>query len=374
MRIADLATPAALVELPALRANIAAMAARAAALGCRLRPHVKTHKCSDIARLQVAAGATGVTVSTLAEARAMAGAGIEDMVYAVPVSPARAAEAAGLRGSGVKIQLLVDSRDAAYAVSRAAREAGLLMPTWLKVDCGAGRAGVDPEGREALELARLIAGLPGLHFAGILTHAGQAYRCTTREAVVEAARRERDVTVALAQRLRKAGLPAAVSIGSTPTLQAVDHLDGVDEVRPGNYVYFDATQVALGSCTWRECAFTVLATVIGRYPQRRRLLLDAGALALSRDEGPRHIHPECGFGVLLDLVSGAPLPGLRIVSLTQEHATVEVAEAAPDVPFTLGDRVRVVPNHSCLAAACFDRVHAVEGDQVVAIWPTARGW
>lgn len=375
MRVADLATPAALVELPILRANIAAMAARAAALGCRLRPHVKTHKCPEIARLQMQAGAAGITVSTLAEARAMAGAGISDMVYAVPVAPQRVAEAVALHLGGLTLHLLVDGADAAAAVSAHAAAAGAAVPVWLKVDCGAGRAGVAPGDPGSVALARRIADLPGVAFAGVLTHAGQAYRCASREEVADAARQERDTAVGFAERLGAAGVPrAAVSIGSTPTVTAVNHLAGVDEIRPGNYAYFDATQVALGSCTWRECAFTVLATVIGVYPERRRFLLDAGALALSRDEGPRHIHPTCGFGVVLDSRTGAPTPGLRIVALTQEHAAVETVGATAGFPYAVGDRVHVVPNHSCLAAACFDVVHAVEGGRVVGRWPTARGW
>lgn len=368
MSVNELATPAVLVDRGILQSNIAAMANRARELGCRLRPHVKTHKCPHIARLQLQAGAAGLTVSTLAEARAMAGAGVSDLLYAVPVAPDRVTEVIALRRQGCAVQVLVDGARAAAAVAEGAVSAGLVIPVWLKVDCGAGRAGVDPEDPESVTLARHLAGLPGVRLAGLLTHAGQAYGCASRGEIAEVARRERDCTVAFGRRLRAAGLPGLeVSIGSTPTLTAVDHLAGVDEVRPGNYVYFDATQVALGSCTWTECALTVLATVIGCHPRRRRLLLDAGALALSKDPGPRHLDPGCGFGRILD-------SGLPILALTQEHATVEVPPECDPGAFPVGTRVRVVPNHSCLAAACFDHVTVVEGDQVVARWPTVRGW
>ena len=368
MGINELATPAVLVDRNILQSNIAAMASRARELGCRLRPHVKTHKCPDIARLQLQAGASGITVSTMAEARAMVAAGIADILYAVPVAPDRVPEAIALHQQGHSIHLLVDGAPAGEAVSGRAAAIGVLIPVWLKVDCGAGRAGVDPEDPESMALALHLAGLPGVRLAGVLTHAGQAYGCSSRAEIAAAARRERDVTVAFGRRLRAAGLPGVeVSIGSTPTLTAVDHLAGVDEVRPGNYVYFDATQVALGSCSWSECALTVLATVIGCYPRRRRLLLDAGALALSKDPGPRHLDPGCGFGRILD-------PGYRLLALTQEHATVEVPPGDDPTAFPVGTRLRVVPNHSCLAAACFDHVNLVEGDQVVARWPTVRGW
>ncbi len=179
---------------------------------------------------------------------------------------------------------------------------------------------------------------------------------------------------AFADRLRRAGIEVPeVSVGSTPTMSVVDDLTGITEIRPGNYAFFDAFQAAIGSCRVRDCAFTVLATVIGCYPEAGRLVLDAGALALSRDPGPTHVDPDCGSGRVCGL-DGGELEGLRLVSLSQEHGIVTVAPPARASDLPIGTRLRIVPNHSCLAAACFDRYHVADGDRIVDEWRPVRGW
>jgi D-serine deaminase-like pyridoxal phosphate-dependent protein len=150
----------------------------------------------------------------------------------------------------------------------------------------------------------------------------------------------------------------------------VDQLGGIREIRPGNYVYFDATQAALGACALSEAAFFVLATVISANPDR--LVLDTGALALSRDAGPRHLDPHFGFGLLADLSGSLLHEGLRVEALTQEHAVVPLR--GRDAALGLGDRVLVLPNHACLSAACFDRVHVVQAGEIIGVHATCRGW
>ena len=372
MHISHLPTPALLVDLDVLEANIAHAAARARTLGVAWRPHGKTHKCGDIARMQLEAGAIGLAASTLAEARAFASAGTRDLVWAVPVPADRVTEAldlaADLAALGCRFHLLVDHPAAAARLAEDGRTASVL----LKVDCGSHRAGVDPLDPASVEMAAGIAGHPHLQFAGILAHAGHAYGCRSREEAMAVAAEERDVTAAFAARLRTAGIQVpAVGVGSTPTVAAVDHLEGITEIRPGNNVFHDAFQVAIGTCTLDDVAVSVLATVTGRHPARDAVVLDAGSLALSADPGPRHVDPDCGYGVLLDL-EGAPLAPLRLAGLTQEHAVVR--GPVPDGSLTWGSRVRVVPNHACLAVACHERIHAVRRGWVAATWPIARGW
>ena len=265
----SLLTPCALVDLDRLERNATDMAARCARLGVRLRPHVKTHKCVEAAKVQLGGRPGGLTVSTLAEARALAAAGFDDLTYAVPIAPARLPAVLELVRRGVRLGLLVDHPTAAAEVAAAAAAAGLRLAVWLKVDCGGRRAGVDPVRDDALGLARSLAGSPYLDLAGILTHAGHAYRCRDRAEAAAVAVEERDVMVAFADRLRAAGVPATeVSVGSTPTVTAAEDLTGVTEVRPGNYAFFDAFQVAVGSCSLEDVAFSVLVTVIGHYPAR----------------------------------------------------------------------------------------------------------
>lgn len=375
VRIEHLRTPAALVDLPALERNAARMAGKASRLGVALRPHVKTHKCVEIARLQTRGHSGAITVSTLAEARAFHAAGFTDITYAVPVPLPAVPEAAELMARGCSLNLLLDGEAALAGLEAFSASRPIRFPLFLKVDCGYHRAGVDPEREESVAFARRLSRSPAVSFRGILTHAGHAYRCGNREEAARVAAQERDLMVSFASRLRAAGIEVpAVSVGSTPTCCAVEGLPGVTEMRPGNYAFFDAFQAAIGTCAREDAlAFTVLTTVIGHYPARGEMLLNAGALALSKDEGARHVDPACGFGLLCD-ASGAFVPGLRLAALSQEHGQVSDARAEDFARFPVGSLMRVVPNHSCLAAACFDRYHVVRGGEVTDEWRTVRGW
>ena len=348
MHLADLPTPAAAVDLDRVEANCRWMKDRASTLEVRLRPHVKTHKCPELARLQTDGEA--VTVSTLAEAHGFAGH-FPDLLYAVPLAPDRAEEAASIRG----LTVLVDSEEAIRA---------LRQPAMLKIDCGYHRAGVPPE--RALPLARALDERG--YFAGLLTHAGHSYDARDLGEVRRIAAEERDVMVALAAELRAAGLEVpCVSIGSTPTLRQVDHLAGIDEIRPGNYVFFDGCQTALESCTAEQEALCVVSSVVGVYPWRDAAVLDAGALALSKDRGATHRGAR-GYGRVTDL-EGRPLP-VALSGLSQEHGKLHGAVGG----LRVGQKVLVWPQHSCLAAGAHGRLHAHRAGRVEASWPTVRGW
>ena len=363
MKLEDLPTPALLVDLDRVEANCAAMSARAHRLGVKLRPHMKTHKCVEIGRLQVAGHFGGITVSTLAEARHFAAAGVSDITLAVPLAPARAQEAVSL---GVNV--LVDSVEAIDAIESASSTGGTPR-VWLKVDCGYGRAGVRPGSESAMALARRLDDSPHVEFAGLLTHGGHSYDCVDPAGILAVAQQERDEVTQFADLLRDEGIVVTgVSVGSTPTMMHVDHLRGVTEMRPGNYALFDRFQAAIGSCTLDDVAVTVLGSVLSVFPDRA--ILDVGALSLSKDPGPTHVDPGCGFGRLLG-VDNQPLSGLSLVGISQEHGKVK----GPGAPhLTVGDRVRVMPNHSCLSMACFPVVHGVRGTEVVAEWSPCRGW
>lgn len=373
MNIADLPTPALLLDAARMRRNASRMGRRARELGARLRPHVKTHKCVEVARAQTAGHFGGITVSTLAEARAFAEAGFRDITYAVPIEPGKFAPAAELARRIESFAVVTDAMTVPSLLDEAARRAGVTFDVFLEVDCGDHRCGVDPAAPESIEIALEITGSRRLRFAGILTHAGHSYRCHTREEVLEVARAERDVMTAMTERLHASGIDVpVVSIGSTPTITAVDHLDGIDEVRPGNYIFFDEFQTAIGSCAPEECAVSVLAAVVHRDRSRGTVVLDAGALALSKDTGARHVDPSCGFGRVVAL-DGTCL-GLRVASLSQEHAVIAVGESGLLERLQVGERLRVVTNHSCLTVAQFDHFDVVEGDRVVDRWTIHRGW
>jgi D-serine deaminase-like pyridoxal phosphate-dependent protein len=368
----ELSTPAAVVDLQVLTRNATAMTDRINRLGARLRPHIKTHKCAEIARLQVPDQGVGITVSTLAEARFFAGAGFNDITYAVPIAPGRIAEAVELADQVDRLHLLIDSRYTVREAERCARERQTRLPMLLKVDCGGGRAGVDPDSPSSLALAEQIHGSSWLELDGILTHAGHAYSCHDRQEIVCVARQERQVMVDFADKLAGNGITVpTISIGSTPTMALCEDLGGINEVRPGNYVFYDVYQAAIGVCSLADIALSVIVTVVGAYPERNQVVIDAGALALSKDPGPVHVDPECGFGVVLQ-TDGAET-GLRVTSLSQEHGAIRCSprQAEELQPGTL---LRVLPNHSCLTAAMFDRYHILDRGQITDIWRPVRGW
>lgn len=337
------------------------MAARADALGVKLRPHIKTHKCVEIGLGQRELGARGITVSTLEEARIFAAHGFDDITWAFPLVPDRLPEVERLAGD-VRLGVVIDSGIALQAL----RDHRLGIGVWVKVDCGYHRAGVDPASPGLEELAAAIEASPGLAFRGLLSHSGHAYRGRSPEHIRGIAEEERRVMTEAADRLRAAGLEVPeVSVGSTPAMARVESLEGITEVRPGNYALFDYTQAALGSCAIRDCAATVLATVVSCRPGSERSVVNAGALALSLDPGPAHVARRSWGLVLDDYAAGTLMPDARLLSLSQEHGVL-----SRELP--VGQRVRILPNHSCLCVACFDRFHVVEGDRVVDEWPIRR--
>lgn len=266
MKLDDLPTPALVLDLDRAERNLARMAARCRQLGVALRPHIKTHKCLELAERQLALGASGITVSTLYEAELFARHRFRDITWAFPLIPSRVAQAEQLR---LQLGLLVDSEEAVSLLERS----GYPFKVWLAVNCGYRREGVNPRGRLSLELARRLSSSPVLRFTGVLSHSGQAYSVTRSSELVRVAAQERRVMVELAGRLRKARIEVpAVSVGSTPAPSRVRRLDGVTEARPGNYVFYDHTQVVLGSCKLEDCALTVLDPKAGAQgPNLRRL-------------------------------------------------------------------------------------------------------
>jgi D-serine deaminase-like pyridoxal phosphate-dependent protein len=373
MDLQTIKTPSLVLDAERVRRNAERMSSRMHSLGVSLRPHVKTHKCVEVARIQTRGHAGAVTVSTLAEARAFAAHGFKDITYAVPVEPGKFGEAIEISKLCERFALITDDVSIPPLLDEAARRAGVTLDLFLKVDCGYHRVGVEPERPEALEIPRRIDDAANLRFAGTLTHAGHSYHARSREELLSIARRERDVMTEFAARLREGGIEVpTVSVGSTPTATHYDHLEGVDEARPGNYIFFDAFQATLGSCGFGDCALTVLAAVVHRDRARRKVVIDAGAVALSKDRGPVEFDPACGYGRVLDLEGGDT--GLRVGGLSQEHGEVSVEDEGLLDALAVGARVRVLANHSCLSAAQHTHYHVLEGARVVDRWEIQGGW
>ena len=338
--------------------------------GVLFRPHVKTHKTIEIGRLQHGGGPGPITVSTLAEAEAFARAGFEDITYAVPIAPDKLDRCAQLARTVRRLNLLIDHPVALDAIEAFARSHSTQFDVFLKIDSGYHRAGVDPARDESIELAQRLGRSKTVRFHGLLTHAGHSYGSRNKEEIGEVAREETRAVTEFRDRL---GNPTLIrSIGSTPTASVVDRFTECDEVRPGNYVFYDAFQATVGSCSFEDCAMSVLATVIGAYPQQNKLLIDAGALALSKDLGPTQIDPSFGYGLVCD-ENLERLP-IRVTSVSQEHGQLIGDQAIDFARFTVGTKLRIVPNHSCLTAAMYDVFHVIEKRRVVNEWRPMRGW
>lgn len=282
--LADPDTPFAVVDVQRTLRNIERLSARADRLGVALRPHVKTAKSLDVARLLHDGTPCPVTVSTLAEAETFAEGGYTDITYAVGIDPHKLPRVFALLRRGVTLRVLLDSTEQAASVADASRRAGLPLPAQIEIDCDGHRGGLRPDANALTEIGRILHDAGCLD--GVLTHAGESYFAHSAEDRRLAARNERDTAVAAAERLRAAGLPVTtVSVGSTPTAHAAEDLTGVTELRAGNYVFFDLVMAGIGVCHLQDLALSVVVTVIGHRPEHGWIITDGGWMAMSRDRG-----------------------------------------------------------------------------------------
>jgi len=350
MRVSDIDTPAVLIDLDRVEANLARAQAYAEAHGLKLRPHVKTHKLPRLALRQVDLGAVGVTCQKIGEAEAMANGGLTDIF--LPYNILGEAKLARLEALNRRVALSVTA-DSVKTVEGYAAHFTVDQPLTVLVECdtGAARCGVQtPE--EAVTLARRIAAEPALRFGGLMTYPPKGGR-KQAEAWLRSAK----------EALDEAGLPPPViSTGGTPDLYRAEDASVATEYRPGTYIYSDRMQAGWGHGTLADCALTVKATVVSR-PTPDRAVLDTGSKALAADPLPP---PGKGHGHI------AEYPQAVITGLSEEHAVVDLS-ACKDRP-EVGDTVRVIPNHACVVTNLFDRVHLIRGDTVEEVADvTSRG-
>ncbi|WP_353475192.1 DSD1 family PLP-dependent enzyme [Salipiger sp. H15] len=364
-----LPTPCLLLDEARMMRNIDRLAGHAAGLGVALRPHLKTAKSPEVGRLQTGGTPGPITVSTLAEAEAFHRAGHHDILYAVGIAPQKLERGRALRAQGCDLTVILDSA----AQARAVAEAG--VPAMIEIDSDGHRGGLTPSDPALLAVGRLLSG-SGL-LRGVMTHAGESYGVSGREAHAEFAERERAAVVTAAEALRAAGLDCpVVSVGSTPTAHAARDLTGVTEMRAGVYVFFDLVMAGIGVCGLDDIALSVLTTVIGHQKAKGWTMIDAGWMALSRDRGTAAQAVDQGYGVVCD-AAGRVLPDLIVTSANQEHGIVALrpGAAGPVPEFPVGTQLRILPNHACAVAAQHDRYHVIgaEGGPL-RVWPRFGGW
>lgn len=374
MNLEALDTPAAIIDIARMQHNIDRMQTRMNALGVKFRPHVKTTKCAGVVRAQIAAGAQGITVSTLKEAEAFFAAGIDDIVYAVGIVPAKLPRAMALKQKGCDLKIIADNAAAASAIVAYCKHANDIFEVWLEIDTDGHRSGLAPDDDALIEIGRVLHE-GGIEVGGVMTHAGSSYELNDQEALAALAEQERAGCVRAAERLRAAGIACrTVSVGSTPTALAAKHLEGVTEVRAGVYVFFDLVMANVGVCDANDIALSVLTSVIGHQPDKGWVIVDAGWMAMSRDRGTSKQTHDYGYGLACAL-DGTPLEGCELVGANQEHGILAV-ECRDEITkrFPIGMKLRILPNHACATGAQYPEYQALAADGSTIAWPRFHGW
>jgi D-serine deaminase-like pyridoxal phosphate-dependent protein len=375
MNLADIPTPALALDLTKFERNCARMIEKCRSVGVALRPHMKTLKSIEAARVAIDPAHGGIAVSTLREAEYFAREGISDIQYAVCITPDKLARAAELMRLAPRFSFFLDSIEAAEAVAAFAGTHGVPLRAWIEIDSGDGRTGLEPHDARLIETATILAASPA-ELAGVATHGGHSYGARAAAQIAEVADQERLAVVTAAERLRSGGFEVqGVSAGSTPTAVHMRSAEGLTEIRAGVYMAGDLYQVGIGSQAVEDIATSVVATIISHKRDRNQIVTDAGGLALSKDRSTAALQDQdMGYGLVVDL-EGRPAFGRVIVTgVHQEHGTIQAAQPLPFERMPIGSKIRILPNHACMTTAAHDRYVITEGSEVRAEWAKVGGW
>ena len=355
MHLSEIDTPALVVDLDILKRNLERVASYTREHGLRLRPHTKTHKSTRIGRRQLESGAAGLTVAKVSEAEVMLGACPPDLLVAFPIIGRAKLERLTEVAQRVPVTVALDSAFAARQLSDAARAAQVEIGVLAEVDVGLGRVGVSP-GEPLVELARTVEKLPHLNFQGITFYPGQVK--TLDEAGLRALGQVGETVRSILADFRAAGIePRIVSGGSTPTLFHSHEIEGLTEIRPGTYVFNDVNTVRSGACALEDCAAVLLVTVVST-ARPGQMIVDGGSKTFSSDR--LSSSAEVTFGHVVEA------PGARFHKMNEEHGFIDLTKAERE--FSIGDRVRIIPNHICVAVNLHEQVYGVRGGEVEEVW------
>lgn len=371
----SLETPALLLDLDRLDANISRMRRTLAAFDVTLRPHVKTNKSLQVTERLFKGGRGPITVSTLREADFFFASGFTDILYGVGIAPNKFAHAARLIEQGAALKLVLDNLETARLLADFVQDNGQVFEVLLEVDCDGHRSGLPPHSPLLVDIAELLRGR-NVQVVGVMTHAGNSYESRSISDIEAYARQERAAVLDAAEILRGAGFDLSIiSVGSTPTALCAQELSGVTEVRAGVFAFFDLVMAGLGVCRPEEIAVSVLTTVIGHQPEKGWTIVDAGWMALSRDRGTAKQTVDQGYGVVCTL-AGEPLRDLIVTAANQEHGIISSRSGAFDAEDRLpvGTQLRILPNHACATAAQHAGYHVLNQGLRIDYWPRIAGW
>jgi D-serine deaminase-like pyridoxal phosphate-dependent protein len=355
MNIFDLDTPSILVDVDVLESNVGRLASYCREHALNLRPHTKTHKIPDLAKLQVRHGAAGITVAKIGEAEVMAAAGLDDILIAYPVMGDRKLSRLGALARRARITVALDSIEVARQISDLARREGVPIGIRAEFDTGFGRCGLPIDAR-SIETAAAMRDLPGLEWRGLQLYPGHImHTAVEREGLIA---RENERIVRLIELADAAGLDRSiVSGGNTPAAYEAHRFLGVTEIRPGTYIFNDKNTVCAESAAYSECAVTVLTRVVSRSVPGKAIV-DAGSKTLSADlllSGDRR-----GSGHVLEY------DDVEVEDLSEEHGHLNLGRARRQP--SLGEVIRIVPNHVCTCINLHDRVYGVRNGEAVQEW------
>jgi len=368
--LTELDTPYLLIDETRLKQNIGYLKQRVEARGSRLRPHLKTLRTLAAADYLLDSKTSPATVSTLAEAEAYAEAGYTDLLYAVGIAPSKLSRVAKLRQQGINLHILLDNLEQANAVISYADKQQQTFSVFIEIDSDGHRGGIEPADPRLIDIARKL----GVHFNGLMTHAGGSYGCTTDLALREFAATECNAVLKAKQQLNKAGIKCPkTSVGSTPTAHFGEDFNGISEVRAGVYTTFDLVMKNIGVCDFKDIAMSVVTTVIGYNQEKNWVLVDSGWMALSRDRGTANQQQDFGYGQVCT-IAGEPLTDIYVSSTSQEHGIIELPGHAKLKDFPVGLKLRIFPNHACATAAMHQGYHVLMSDGSHNTWERIQGW
>lgn len=355
-----LTTPCVIVDLDIVEANIARMAGKLATAGIAHRPHIKTHKSVELGRKQLAAGAIGITVAKLGEAKVFADAGYDNILLAYPVVGADKLARYEALHRHVNIMTTIDSMHVAEGLANVGLRCGKPVQVLVEIDVGMHRCGVQPE--DAVTFAKAVQRLQGIEIVGVMEYNAVARNFSDDDGLRGALRKELATVRRVVDALRAAGVEVrVVSVGSTVAGTFAEDLAGVTEVRAGSYIYQDVTALAVGIADVADCAIRVLTTVVST-PCAGRASVDAGSKTLTSDRAAGRD----GYGLVVGY------PQVQVAGLSEEHGQLQYDAAV--TPLKVGDRLEIIPNHGCVLSNLADVVYGVRGGEVVGpIRVDARG-
>ncbi len=358
MHYRELSTPALTIDLEVFERNLDRMAKLCREEGVGLRPHTKTHKTPEVAKMQLDRGAVGLTVAKVGEAEVMAGAGLDEILVAYPIYGRESLRRLATLARTRHLLVSLDDEATARELSRAASEQGATVGVLVEFDVGMRRCGLEP-GPACVELAKKVEKLPGLRFRGLMTYFGNIWG-TKEERRKEAGKVAEQVEQAL-KAFREARMPVElVSGGSTPSAEFAREIPGLTEIRPGTYVYNDLNTFYQGACRLEDCAARVVTTVVSTAVPGRAMI-DAGSKTLSSDllgSGPKS-----GYGYVVEV------PDAKLFKLNEEHGHLDISESTHH--FRVGEVLTVIPNHVCTCVNMHDEVFLLRQEEVVGCWRVA---